>query len=148
MSDKDDHGGRGGEGGGGGRGGQGGGDGGGGGGRGGGGGGGVTVFPMSGKDVPGQGGGEEEGGAGEGGAGAGGGPGDPIKVSSLFSTCDCESVIKLVSTRIRAPLTLHTSHPKTNPSKAQLYVLQLSSLVSPAQCGGGEILRIQCVTLF
>ena len=133
---------------------------------------------MSGKDVPGQGGGEVKGGevkgggdvkgggevkggeevkgggevkggagvggAGEGGARAGGGPGDPSKVSS----CDCESVIKLVSTRIRAPLTLHTSHPKTNPSKAQLYVLQLSPLVSPAQCGGGEILRIQCVTLF
>ena len=108
---------------------------------------------MSGKDVPGQGGGEEKGGAGVGGAGegcagAGGGPGDPIKVSSLFSNCDCESVIKLVGTCIWAPLTLHTSHPKTNPSKAQLYVLKLSPLVSPAQCGGGEILRIQCVTLF
>jgi hypothetical protein len=113
----------------------------------------VTVFPMSGKDVPGQGGGEVKGGVSVGGggvegAGAGGGPEDPIKVSVFFSTCDCESVIKLVSTGIRAPLTLLTSHPKTNPSKAQLYVLQMSPLVSPAQCGGGEILRIQCATLF
>ena len=72
----------------------------------------VTVFPMSGKDLPG--GGEEGGGGGTGGGGAG----DPNKVSAFSTTCDCESVMHIVSTCIRAPLTLNTSHPQSNPSKA------------------------------
>ena len=72
----------------------------------------VTVFPMSGKDLPG--GGEEGGGGGTGGGGAG----DPNKVSAIYTTCDCESVMHIVSTCNRAPLTLNTSHPQSNPSKA------------------------------
>ena len=76
----------------------------------------VTVFPMSGKDLPG--GGEEGGGGGTGGGTGGGGAGDPNKVSAISTTCDCESVMHIVSTSIRAPLTLNTSHPQSNPSKA------------------------------
>jgi hypothetical protein len=76
----------------------------------------VTVFPMSGKDLPG--GGEEGGGGGTGGGTGGGGAGDPNKVSAISTTCDCESVMHIVSTCNRAPLTLNTSHPQSNPSKA------------------------------